>query len=348
MSIQINRHQSLYTSGKQGVLNGSDFVGNESGTTDTNGNNAVDKLLNNEEIMKLHNYAGQQNVGNIMVQFSEDALNIMQSDIQKGYAEMNEEAIQKMEERNALFLEIIQHPGQNLPRKVGNIRTDLKLKESLEGMDKKIVKATWSIIDTDLLPHDIGQMTEEERQELIALGMEKAKYLAKDMGNQSPLFLEAMEEIAKYGMSGKTDEKGHVVYNIQWGPPIGAPDDYISTSDLVQKLAPKSWETHLRMCQKARETNDVKLARAASEYLFKQEELLYANHKKEVAELKFKYTSWKKEIDNIRLIRVYDNVDQTDENSFFKSIEGQSQALSGEYLHKNISEFMLILSNEAV
>lgn len=347
MSIQIDLHRSVYSSAALSISDDRGLVRDESAVMDTNGNIEVDKLSNSEEIIKAHNYTGQWNENNIIVQLSEDALNIMQGDIQKGYAEMNEEAIKKMEERNALLQEVIQHPGQDLPRKVGNIRTDLKLKESLEGMDQNTVKAVWSIIDTDLLPYDIGHMTEEERQELIALGMEKAKYLAKDMGDHAPMFLEAMEEIAKYGMNGKTDETGHVAYHIEWGPPIGAPDDYISTSDLVQKLAPKAWETHLRMCQKARETKDARLARAASEYLFEQEELIYKHQKKEVLEVKSQYASWKTGIENTSLKKIYDNVDRTNEDSFFQSIAGQRKSLSVDYLRKNIGEFMFILSNDA-
>lgn len=347
MSIQVNRHRLIYSSAAQSISDDRGLVRDESDDMDTKRNDAVNKLSNSEEIIKSHNYAGQWNENNIIVQLSEDARNIMQGEIQKGYSEMNEEAIKKMEERNALFQEVIQHPGQDLPRKVGNIRTDLKLKESLEGMNQNTVKAVWSIIDTDLLPYDIGHMTEEERQELIALGMEKAKYLAKDMGDQASLFLEAMEETAKYGMNGKADETGHVTYQIQWGPPIGAPDDYISTSDLVQRFAPKAWEKHLRMCQKARETKDARLARAASEYLFEQEELIYKHQKKEVLEVKSQYASWKKRIENTSLKKIYDNVDRTNEDSFLNSIERQTQSLSANYLRKNIKEFMRIFSNGA-
>ena len=121
-------------------------------------------------------------------------------------------------------------------------------------MDNHIAQAAFSIIKTDLLPHDIGNMTEQQRQDLISFGMEKARYLAGKMGDKGALFLEAMEEVAKYGMSGKTDSAGKVTYNIQWGPPPGWPDDHVNTSELMQEVSPDQWKIYQDMSRRAQRT----------------------------------------------------------------------------------------------
>ena len=47
----------------------------------------------------------------------------------------------------------------------------------------------------------IGNLTQKEWQELISLGLEEAKYLAKNLDDsKAKCFIEAMETIAKYGM----------------------------------------------------------------------------------------------------------------------------------------------------
>ena len=135
---------------------------------------------------------------NVIVQFSGDALDIMDVNKYKsGDAELDEMFARELEERNARFQEALK-PAQKLHRIIPNIQTDAKLREGLKGMSEEVVDAAYSIIDNDFLPHNIGDMTEEERQNLIALGMEKARYLAKDMGSQGAKFLEAMETIAQY------------------------------------------------------------------------------------------------------------------------------------------------------
>lgn len=212
MSLQINNCQPFYVSTEPLTTTGHSedlnfykdtLVKYEFNTTDQNGNKVMDKL-SHAETMELINSISRQYGDNVLVQFSGDALDILKSDIKGQYSMLNEEAIKQMEEKAAKLAEYVK-PAQELWLRLPNIRTDMKFQESLKEMDNNIAQAAFSIFKTDFLPHDIGNMTEQPRQDLISFGMEKARYLAEKMGDKGTLFLEAMEEVAKYGMSGKAD-----------------------------------------------------------------------------------------------------------------------------------------------
>lgn len=352
MSLQINNYQPFYVGtepltmtghGEESNYHKDTLVKYEFNTTDQNGNKVMDKL-SRAETMELMNSVSRQYGDNVLVQFSGDALDILQSDIKGQYPMLNEEAIRQMEEKAAKLAEFVK-PAQELWRWIGNIRTDLKLQESLAGMDKSIVKSAFSIIETDLLPHDIGNMTEQQRQDLISFGMEKARYLAEKMGDKGALFLEAMEEVAKYGMSGKADSSGKVTYDIQWGPPPGWPDDHVSTSELMQEISPEKWKTYQEMCRRAKETEGRGMNMEIYWFFRDWEKWAYQNRRKEVNEIKSRYTEWQKELSKIT-VKKFDNVDRTDTDSLLNSVIGQNTALDSDFLQKNMDRFVAVLNKD--
>lgn len=207
------------------------------------------------------------------------------------------------------------------------------------------MKSAFSIIETDLLPHDIGNMTEQQRQDLISFGMEKARYLAGKMGDKGSLFLEAMEEVAKYGMSGKADSSGKVTYDIQWGPPPGWPDDHVSTSELMQEISPEKWKTYQEMCRRAKETEGRGMNMEIYWFFRDWEKWAYQNHRKEVNEVKSRYTKWQKELSKIT-VKKFDNIDRTDMDSMLNSVIGQNTALDSDFLQKNMDRFVAVLSKD--
>ena len=352
MSLQINNYQPFYVGTEPLTMTSRDeelnyykdtLVKYEFNTTDQSGNKVMDKL-SRAETMELMNSVSRQYGDNVLIQFSGDALDILQSDIKGQYSMLNEEAIRQMEEKAAKLAEYVK-PAQELWRWIGNIRTDLKLQESLAGMDKSIVKSAFSIIETDLLPHDIGNMTEQQRQDLISFGMEKVRYLAGKMGDKGALFLEAMEEVAKYGMSGKADSSGKVTYDIQWGPPPGWPDDHVSTSELMQEISPEKWKTYQEMCRQAKETEGRGMNMEIYWFFRDWEKWAYQNRRKEVNEIKSRYTEWQKELSKIT-VKKFDNVDRTDTDSLLNSVIGQNTALDSDFLQKNMDRFVAVLNKD--
>lgn len=350
MSLQINNYQpfcigteSLTMTGHGEALNShkDTLVKYEFNTTDRNGNKVMDKL-SRAETMELINSVSRQYGDNVLVEFSGDALDILQSDIKGQYSMLNDEAVRQMEERAVKLAEYVK-PGQELWLRIPNIRTDVKFQESLKGMDKNIAQAAFSIIKTDLLPHDIGSMTEQQRQDLISFGMEKARYLAEKMGDKGLLFLEAMEEVAKYGMSGKADSNGKVVYDIQQGPPPGWPDDHVNSSDLMQEILPEKWEKYQEMWRRAVKTGDHGLLTNAFRYILKWEKWAYQHRSKEVNEIKSRYTLWQKEISKIT-VKKFDNIDRTNTDSLLDSVIAQNTALDSDFLQKNMEKFESVLN----
>lgn len=345
MSLQINNYQPFYVSTEPLTMTGhgeelnfhkDTLVKYEFNTTDQDGNKIMDKL-SRSETMELMNSVSRQYGDNVLVQFSGDALDILQSDIKGQYPMLNEEAIRQMEEKAAKLAEYVK-PAQELWLRIPNIRTDVKFQESLKGVDKHIAHAAFSIIKTDLLPHDIGNMTEQQRQDLISFGIEKARYLAGQMGDKGSLFLEAMEEVAKYGMSGKTDSSGKVTYNIQWGPPPGWPDDHVSTSELMQEISPDQWKTYQEMCRWARRMGDIELNRKADRFFWDWEKWAYQYRRKEVNEIKSRYTVWQQELSKVT-VKNFDNIDRSDTNSLLNSVIGQNTSLDSDFLQKNMERF---------
>jgi len=352
VSIQINNFQPSYVSTE--ALAKSDcseklnyhkdtLVKYAFNTTDQNGNKIMDKL-SHAETMELMNHVSRQYGDNVLVQFSGDALDILQNDVKGQYSMLNEEAIRQMEEKAARLAEFVK-PAQELWMRIGNIRTDVKFQESLKGMDNHIAQAAFSIIKTDLLPHDIGNMTEQQRQDLISFGMEKARYLAGKMGDKGALFLEAMEEVAKYGMSGKTDSAGKVTYNIQWGPPPGWPDDHVNTSELMQEVSPDQWKIYQDMSRRAQRTGDIELSRKANRFFWDWEKWAYQHRSKEVNEIKSRYTVWQQELSKIT-VKKFDNIDRTDTDSLLDSVIRQNTSLDSDFLQKNMERFEAAMNRD--
>ncbi|MDE7332229.1 MAG: hypothetical protein K2O16_08290 [Lachnospiraceae bacterium] len=316
----------------------------EFNTKDKKGNKVMDKLTR-EETQELVDSIIRQYGDNVIVQFSGDALDIM--DVKKyksGNEELDEIFARELEERNARFQEALK-PAQKLHRIIPNIQTDAKLRESLKGMGEEMIDAAYAIIDTDFLPHDIGNMTEEERQDLISLGMEKAKYLAKDMGSQGAKFLEAMGTIAQYGMNGKADEHGKVTYDIKEGPMAGAPDGHICVSELMKRIDPEAYEKGMKMWMEALEKKDIALEFKYFRFLMDWTQWAYKEKKAEINEIKDEYISWKKNMQETELKKTYDS-SLTDIESFMDSIIAQNKTINDAYLIKNLKAFGGILQGK--
>ncbi len=205
--------------------------------------------------------------------------------------------------------------------------------------------AAYSSIDNDFLPHDIGDMTEGERQNLIALGMEKARYLAKDMGSQGAKFLEAMETIAQYGMNGETDEHGRVTYDIKQGPMAGAPDGHLCISELMKRVDPEAYEKGMEIWMEALEKKDVALTFKYIRYLMDWTQWAYKEKKDEINEIKDEYISWKKNMQETEVKKIYDS-NLKDMGSFTESIIMQNKTINESYLIKNLKEFGEILQGK--
>lgn len=248
------------------------------------------------------------------------------------------------EEKAKLLQESIK-PLRPLHPIIPNIQTNNKLLKGLEGADQKIVDAAYSIIQKNLLPHNVSAMTEEERQELILVGLEEAKFLADGLGkDKSGLFMEAMNTIAQYGINGTMDHQGNMTYDIRWGAPLGAPDDYISTGEFMKKIAPKEYAQYSAMMAEAAQKNDDRLLMDAMKYFINWESQAYRKNPKPFEDMKEEQVNWKKGIENTKIADTYSHTDRTSLESLIESVMEQNQVLDHDRLLKNLQEFAQMLA----
>lgn len=312
----------------------------EFNTTDQNGNKIMDKLTHNEA-MELLNDISKKHGNNVIVELSGDAVEALKENMFKEKnAQFNESYKRELEERSAL-LQTFLEPAQKLHRIIPNIQTNNKLEKSLQGADDNIVDAAYSIIRNNLIPSSIGDLTEDERIALISVGLEEAKFLADRLeGDKASSFIDAMNTIAKYGINGKSDNQGNVTYDIRWGAIVGAPDDYISTGELMQRISPEQYKTYSAMLDEALEKNNEQLLLKATKFAIDWERKSYQTNPKQFEVEKEKQVNWKKSVDNTKINSSYKNTDRSNMETFINSILQQNKVLNTEHLSDNLQRFV--------
>lgn len=325
----------------------SDVIKYEFNTKDSKGNKVMDKL-SHEETMALMNDISKQHGSGVIVQFSGDALAILKEgklEAKSGQQKLqaNEKYIKNLQEKSALLQSYLK-PVKRNHLIIPNIRTNTMLKNSLQGADEKVTEAAYSIIQENLLPHNVGDMSEDERKELIYVGLEKAKYLAQNMEKtRADSFMEAMNTIAKYGLNGEKDSDGKVTYDIRWGAMNGAPDNYLSSGELMKRIDPEKYKEHIAMEAEAFKNNDVQLKMEVT-----KDAMAWArNNQQNIAQIleeeSRQQNKWQQKIDNTVLESPYKNIDITDLHMFVNGIMEQSDVLQKDYLAENLKSFSQML-----
>ena len=314
----------------------------EFNTTDEQGNKVMDKMSKEETLHVMKTISAQYG-DNVIVEFSGDGMAAFVDSEKKGNLE---EIVRIDSAKQIAFNEAVVQMENTHRIVISNIRTNEKLCNSLEGADENAVKATNGIIKNYFLPHNVGDMTEEERQEMIAFGMEEAKYIAENYLTKDTAsdFLSAMETIAKYGMNGTVDGNGNVTYDIKKGPMVGAPDDYLDRMDILKSKAPdlyneiNEWNYNI-VNRKGGEkfgTKFLELHKRAEKVLnSKSGDDEKTNLEVAVEE----YTDWKEKIEETKLPTVFSNVQYDNLRSFFASLQNQSQ-ISASWMTDNMNWFM--------
>lgn len=232
---------------------------------------------------------------------------------------------------------------------IPNIKTNDKLVKGLAGADKNVADAAYSIIQNDLIPHNVGTMTEDERQELILVGLEKAKYLADGLDeDKAGLFMDAMNTIAKYGINGTLDSQGNVTYDIRWGALVGAPDDYINTNELMKKIAPKEYAACSAMMAEGLQKNDNHLIANAIRYMIDWEMQAYRKNPQPFENEKQEQVNWVKGVENTIIPDTYSRTDRSSLQSLTNSILEQNQGLDYDFLFRNLQEFADLLAGSSM
>lgn len=344
--MNINNYQSFYRGiepyqqySNDSCMKKDTIVKYEFNTIDQDGNKVMDKLTR-QETLDLLNSISRQYGDNVIVQFSGDAIDALKEDLFKEKnAKFNEEYIKQKDKQAKTY-----HPafecayGNRII--IPNIRTDKKLEKSLEGADEDIAKAAYYLIKSNILPSNIGIMTEEERLGLISLGLEKAKFIAERLDkNKAADFMSAMETIAKYGINGKKDSGGIVRYDIMEGPMAGEPDDNVRAIVLMERLDPEAYKKHSDMWLESIKKNDSKLFGQACKFLDEWAKNAYKTMPGRIADEKQRFTIWNNKMESTVIKSEYKNTDTSSLQNFMDSIMQQNTTLRNYYVLKNLQEF---------
>ncbi len=351
MPINVNNGYEQFYKGTEPIKNyGSSEKGRkdkvvkyEFNTTDENGNKVMDKM-SKEETMKAVNDISSQYGENVIVQFSGDGLAAL-ADSKKFMSgrEMTAEEVAAKEARDAAFQAENVTQLENTHRIViPNYETNEQLYNSLAGASDSVINSTMGIISKYLMPNNTSGMSELERQDMIAFGLETAKYLSENYLDEAHAadYMLAMETIAKYGMNSSVSDNGKVVYNTQEGQVrmSGAPNNYVDMESWL-----KTNDTDLY--NQINELNKSIISGKGGESHAAKFIELYTKAAKEIlnassdTKTDTDYADWKEKIEKTELPATFKNVKYNNFQSFFASLQNQS-SLSNSWISENINRFM--------
>lgn len=350
MSMNVNQDYSQFYAGTEQIKSyGANpaakkdtLVKYRFNTTDEHGNKVMDKM-SKEETMKAVNDISSQYGDSVIVQFSGDGL----AALAEGGKSMSDRAMTeeaaKRAARDAAFQaeNVIQH--ENAHRIViPNYETNEQLYNSLAGAGDNVISSTMGIISNYLMPGDASGLSEQERQDMAAFGLEAARYLAENYLDESHAadFLSAMETVAKYGLNGSVPDGGKVIYNVQEGQVrmSGAPGSYV---DMEGWLKANDTELYNQINELNRSIINRKDGEKHSAKFIE----LYTKAAKKILDAPSDtkkdsgYADWKEKVEKTKLPATFQNVKYNGFQSFLESLQNQS-SLSNSWISTNISRFM--------
>ena len=315
----------------------------EFNTTDEHGNKVMDKMSREETLQAMKDIRSQYG-DSVIVEFSGDGLAALAGGgkFMSGRA-MTEEEAAKRAARDAAFQaeNVIQH--ENTHRIViPNYETNEQLYNSLAGAGDNVISSTMGIISNYFMPGDASGLSEQERQDMAAFGLEAAKYLAENYLDESHAadFMSAMETVAKYCLNGSVSDGGKVIYNVQEGKVrmSGAPGSYVDMEGWLKANDTELYNQINELNQsiinhKDRENYSAKFIEL---YTKAAKKILDASSdtKKDSG-----YADWKEKVEKTKLPATFQNVKYNGFQSFLESLQNQS-SLSNSWISANVSRFM--------
>jgi len=238
---------------------------------------------------------------------------------------------------------VVQNPVRQV---IPNIQTNDQLVNSLKGVDKQVADAAYEIIDDNLLKRDVAGLTEEQRQGLISLGMEKAKYLAENyMDKKSAAqFLDAMKKIAQYGMNGIVNEDGKVTFTIKKGPLVGAPDENaVDYTALMKSQDPDKYHEYVTLMEEGISNKDNATIGKAMKIFLDWSMALHKNHPRVIDAAIKDYTDWKRSNEETKIADAFADSDYSGIAGFLDSIRNRNasnQLFSSDYIENSLQSFV--------
>ncbi|MCR8658555.1 hypothetical protein [Paenibacillus endoradicis] len=124
----------------------------------------------------------------------------------------------------------------------GTVQINDSLNRVLIGQPTEVKEAVYGIIQSNFIT-DVTD--EEERAELLELGLIQAKYIADNYmkDDEATEFMNTIRQIEAISKTRTVDPNTKEIhYETPPQRPIGAPDDYIDINDLMKKYDPKTFD----------------------------------------------------------------------------------------------------------
>jgi len=312
-------------------------------TTDEHGNKVMDKM-SKEETMKAVNEICSRYGDSVIVQFSGDGLAALAEGgkFMSGREMTAEETAAKAARDAAFQAENVTQLENTHRIVIPNYETNEQLYNSLACAGDNVISSTMGIISNYLMPSDASGLSEQERQDMAAFGLEAAKYLAENYLDESHAadFMSAMETIAKYGLNSSVSDSGKVIYNVQEGQVrmSGAPSSYV---DMESWLKANDTDLYDQINELNRSIINHKDGESHSAKFIE----LYTKAAKKILDAPSDtkkdsgYADWKEKVEKTKLPATFQNVKYNGFQSFLESLQNQS-SLSNSWISANISRFM--------
>lgn len=126
---------------------------------------------------------------------------------------------------------------------------------------------------------------------------------------------------------------------------VGAPDDHLDTTELMKRIDPKSYERYMSIWTEAMKKKDDSLMMDSFRFFLNWVKWAYKVKQPEINEIKDEYISWKKNMQETEVKKIYDS-NLKDMGSFTESIIMQNKTINESYLIKNLKEFGEILQGK--
>ncbi len=124
---------------------------------------------------------------------------------------------------------------------------DNKIVDALKNVEEDVRQYAYDIVRYDFLRYSKGDMSEDERQDLIALGLKEAEYISENYlsGTDAEEFMNAMKKVAGIAAGGVEGKNGVMDYGLPQNREMVDKNGHtIHTTDTVGMMKEYSPETY--------------------------------------------------------------------------------------------------------
>ncbi|KZE47795.1 hypothetical protein AV540_18655 [Brevibacillus parabrevis] len=216
-----------------------------------------------------------------------------------------------------------------------------RLEKVLQDKTAQVEEAAYQLIENNLFKANVD-IPDEERAALLEVGLTQAKFLADQYfsGQDAADFMDTIHLLAAVAKTRTVDPAtGSVRYADLPQKPVGAPDDYVDTSKLMQRFDPASY----KKMQTAPEdgTERISIMLQFVKKLRDQPEWLSEYRKEEQASLD--------QLKATKLPNRFEQVNTKDLTSFLQELQARIADSTPSYkdpLQANVAAFLRVLSRQ--